>query len=204
MPASIVDEPALDQPAAGEPATTQGLRHAPATITLHWLTAVLVVLLWTIGQTIDFAPRGPLRIDYRSLHMLLGVTLGVVLIIRLVWRATRGGMLPALTRGLLLVVARATHWLLYALMLLTVGLGVTNAWARGDWIFNLVQVPKLFPGDRVLTHRIGDWHALSANAVLIVAGLHSAAALFHHFALRDATLRRMLPWRPRQYFDPNG
>ncbi len=126
--------------------------------------------------------------------MALGVTLGVVLIIRLAWRATRGGMLPALNQGILLAVARATHWLLYALLVLTVALGVTNAWASGVSVFNLVQVPKLFPGDRALTHQIGDWHALAANAVLIVAGVHSAAALFHHFVLRDATLRRMLPW----------
>ena len=40
---------------------------------------------------------------------------------------------------------------------------------------------------------IHGWHALAANAILIVAGLHAAAALFHHFILRDATLRRMLP-----------
>lgn len=177
-----------------EPATTLGLRHASTTIVLHWLTAVMVVLLWTIGQTIDFAPNGPLRVDYRSLHMLLGVTLGTVLIIRLAWRITRGGMLPALDQGLLLVIARATHWLLYALMLVTVGLGVLNVWARGDAIFDLVHVPQLIPGDRAFVHQIGGWHGLAANAVLVVAGLHSAAALFHHFVLRDATLRRMLPW----------
>jgi cytochrome b561 len=182
---------------AGEPAATQGLRHAPTTIVLHWLTAALVVLLWTIGQTVDFAPRGPLRVDYRSLHMTLGVTLGVVLIMRLVWRATRGGMLPALDRGLLLMIARATHWLLYALMLVTVALGVANVWVGGYSIFNLVHVPQLVPGDRALVHQVGGRHALAANAVLIVAGLHSAAALFHHFVLRDATLRRMLPWASR-------
>jgi cytochrome b561 len=33
--------------------------------------------------------------------------------------------------------------------------------------------------------------------VLILAGLHSAAALFHQIVLRDVTLRRMLPWAPR-------
>ena len=58
----------------------------------------------------------------------------------------------------------------------------------------MVHVPQLVPGDRALVHQIGDWHALAADAVVIVAGLHSAAALFHHFVLRDATLRRMLPW----------
>ena len=44
---------------------------------------------------------------------------------------------------------------------------------------------------------IHGWHELAANAILIVAGLHAAAALFHHYILRDATLRRMLPWAAR-------
>ena len=181
-----------------QPASTQGLRHDPTTIALHWLTAVLVIVLWTIGQTVDFAPNGPLRIDYRSVHITCGVILGLVLVARLTWRLTRRQSLPPIDRGLLLVIARITHWLLYALLLVTVGLGVTNVWARGDSIFNLVHVAQLVPGDRALVHRIGDWHALAANAVLIVAGLHSAAALFHHMVLRDATLRRMLPWPPRR------
>ena len=42
-------------------------------------------------------------------------------------------------------------------------------------------------------HQIEGWHALATNTVLMVAGLHTAAALFHHFILRNATLRRMLP-----------
>jgi cytochrome b561 len=182
---------------AREPAPTQGLRHARTTIVLHWLTALLVIGLWTIGQTIDFAPKGAARVDYRSIHMTLGVILGAVLIVRLVWRTTRGGMLPAVQQGIMLVVARASHGLLYALLLTTVTLGVLNVWARGDSVYTLVSLPHWHPGDRSFIHQIGNWHALVANAVLIVAGLHSAAALFHHFILRDATLRRMLPWRIR-------
>ena len=55
----------------------------------------------------------------------------------------------------------------------------------------------MVPGDRALVHQIGDWHALAANALLIVAGVHAAAALFHHYILHDETLRRMLPWGQR-------
>ncbi|MGC1410881.1 MAG: cytochrome b [Acetobacteraceae bacterium] len=180
-----------------QPAETQGLRHDPTTITLHWISAVLVAVLWTIGQTVDFAPDGPLRIDYRSLHIVLGVSLGVVLITRLAWRLTRRETLPPIDRGLLLLIARFTHWLLYALLIVTVGLGLANVWVRGDVIFNLFQVPAYDPGNRALMHLIGGWHALAANAVLIIAGVHAAAALFHHYILRDATLRRMLPWQMR-------
>lgn len=180
-----------------QPAQTQGLRHDRTTIALHWTTALLVVALWTIGQTVDVFPDGPLRIDYRSLHIVLGAVLGLVLVARLGWRLTRHNTLPPIDHGPLLMIARATHWALYGLLIAAVGLGGSYLWARGDSIFNLFRVPQIVPGDRALIHQIGDWHALAANAILIVAGVHAAAALFHHYILRDVTLRRMLPWELR-------
>ncbi len=176
-----------------QPAERRGLRHDAATVALHWISALLVVLLWVIGQTVDVFPNGTLRVDYRSVHIVLGVALGMVLVARLAWRLVRG-VLPPLDHGLLLVVARITHWLLYGLLIVGVVLGVANVWVRGDSIFNLFRVPAYHPGDRALIHLVGGWHALAANAVLIVAGVHAAAALFHHYILGDATLRRMLPW----------
>jgi cytochrome b561 len=95
-------------------------------------------------------------------------------------------------------IARATHWLLYVLLAIAVGLGAANVWVRGDSILNLLRVPPYDPGNRALMHLVGGWHALAANTLLIVAGVHAAAALFHHYVLRDATLRRMLPWESRQ------
>ncbi len=187
----------MQQTVLTAPVHMGGQRHAHTTIALHWLTAALVGTLWVIGQTVDFAPRGALRVDYRSLHITLGVLLGLVLIVRVAWRASRGGMLPPLDSGLLRTAATVTHWALYVLLFVTVGLGLTNVWARGDSIFNLFRIPQLVPGDRGLVHQIEDWHALAANAVLILAGVHAAAALFHHYVLRDDTLRRMLPWRLR-------
>ena len=180
-----------------QPAATEGLRHDPTTILLHWITAALVALLWIIGQTVDFPPTPVLRTDYRSLHIVLGVALGVVLLTRLGWRLTRSHILPAIDQGLLLVVARLTHWGLYILLSLTVGLGVATTWTRGDSVFGLFTIPAFDPGNRALMREIHGWHALAANAVLILAGVHAAAALFHHFIMRDATLRRMLPWEMR-------
>lgn len=179
---------------AARPAETQGLRHDPTTIGLHWMTALLVIVLWTIGQTVDVFPSGPLRVDYRSVHIVLGLVLGVALIARLAWRLTRPESLPPIDHGLLLFISRITHWLLYALLIIAVGLGIANVWIRGDAIFNLFRVPAYDPGNRALMHLVGGWHALAANALLIVAGVHAMAALLHHYVLRDATLRRMAPW----------
>jgi cytochrome b561 len=177
------------------PADTRGLRYDNTTIALHWITALLVAVLWTIGQTVDFPPNGPLRVDYRSLHIALGVVLGIVLLARLAWRLGRHESVPPIDHGLLLVIARLTHWVLYVLLILAVGLGIATEWTRGDSFFNLFSIPVYDPGNRSLARTVHGWHALAANAILIVAGLHAAAALFHHFILRDVTLRRMLPWK---------
>jgi cytochrome b561 len=174
-------------------AATRDLYYDRVTIALHWTTAALVALLWLIGQTINWAPFGPLRVDYRSLHMLLGVMLAGVFTARVIWRVRRGRSLPGTGNELMERIARLTHWALYLLILAALVLGLANVWVRGDTIFNLFTVPAFDAGNKALRRLIGDWHALAANAILILAGVHAAAALFHHTVLRDGVLRRMLP-----------
>lgn len=168
-------------------------RYDGPSIVLHWLTAGLVVILWTLGQTIDFFPKGAPKIDARSVHIVLGATLGVVLLVRLVWRASAGRRLPRANSGWLGVMAQAVHYGLYLLLVATVVLGIFNAWQRGDVLFNVYTIPKLVPGDTALRRTLGGLHADFADVVLIVAGLHAAVALVHHYLLRDGVLRRMLP-----------
>ena len=54
-----------------------------------------------------------------------------------------------------------------------------------------------FASDRALARSVKDVHEVTANALAIIAALHAAAALVHHWVLRDRTLLRMLPlgWR---------
>jgi cytochrome b561 len=171
----------------------RGLHYDPMTIALHWISAVLIGLLFLIGKTIDYAPNGPLRIDYRSLHMLLGVTLVAVFITRFSWRMARGGVLPPEGNVWLARIARLVHWVLYLLIPVTLVLGLMNVWVRGDVVFNLFKVPAFDANDKALRQMIGDYHALAADGLIILAGLHAAAGLFHHYVLRDGVLRRMLP-----------
>ena len=168
-------------------------RYDGVSILLHWLTAALVVVLWTLGQTIDFFPKGAPKIDARSVHITLGATLGLVLLVRILWRAGSGRRLPLANSGWLGVTAKVVHYGLYILVGATVVLGICNAWQRGDVLFNVYTLPTLIPGDLVLKRALEDLHGDFADAVLIVAGLHAAAALAHHYLLRDRVLRRMLP-----------
>ena len=78
-------------------------------------------------------------------------------------------------------------------MVVLVGMGY--AFVRGETLYGLVNLAAYAPADRSWRRLIGGWHELAANAILIVAGGHAAAALFHHYVLRDGLLRRMLPAR---------
>lgn len=180
--------------------TTAGARvdehYDSRTIALHWATAALVVLAWGMAQIIDDFPRGALRVDARSVHITFGIALAVVLAMRIVYRASAGRGLPAADKGLLHLAAKATHWGLYLLLTAQVLLGITLWYMRGDSYFNVFALPG--SADKDLRNTIDDLHGTIANIILIVAGIHAAAALVHHFVFRDNVLRRMAPVLPRQ------
>jgi cytochrome b561 len=163
------------------------------TVHLHWITAGLVVVLWIIGQTADWFPDGPFNTDYWSIHVVLGFVLAVVIVWRIVWRSFGGRRLPAADAGALNVLAKATHYGLYLLLLAVIVLGINNAFVRGYNLFDLVSLPQL--GDRALRRPITHWHGLAANILLGLAAIHAAAALFHHYVIRDSVLGRMISAR---------
>lgn len=167
------------------------MRYDTRTIVLHWATAVLVVVLWVIGQTDDFIPKGAPHRAYWSLHFVLGFILAAVLVARIVWRSTGGTRLPPASGGVLQIIAQATHYLLYALLIVVVTLGIANAFVHGVSIFGLVHLPQL--GERSWREPLTDLHGLAANALLAVALFHALAALAHHYVRRDQTLKRMMP-----------
>jgi len=91
--------------------------------------------------------------------------------------------------------ARAVHWLLYALLFVLPILGWINASWRGfPLIMFGLELPKLVATRAPGWGWSGDVHSVLANYLLLVlVGLHVAAALYHYFVRRDRVLQRMLP-----------
>ena len=176
-----------------QPVTPDARRYDRATILFHWLTAVLVVAQWVGAQTIDLFPRGPLRVDARSVHIAAGTLLALLLVARLFWRVTGGRRLPLADKGALNALAKATHWGLYALLLVMVSAGLFLTWVRGDSIFNLFTIPQYDPGNRALVHQVEEFHGTVGTVILVLAGIHAGAALIHRYVWHDAVLARMLP-----------
>ena len=173
------------------------LRYDRRSIVLHWVTAALVGLLWALGQTIDWFPKVEPRIAARSVHIVLGISLAIVLAWRIGWRLRAGAALPP-AAGWLGRVGTLTHKALYLLLIVTLALGVANAWVRGDTIFHLLTIPAFEPGNKSLRTTVEDWHGLAANILLFAALFHAAAGLLHHYLFNDDVLQRMLPLRSRR------
>ncbi len=73
-------------------------------------------------------------------------------------------------------------------------LGLATAWSDDKQLllpFTQVAVPALLPVDKDLAHQLEDLHGTIGEAFYWVIGLHIVAALYHHFWVRDDTLRRM-------------
>jgi cytochrome b561 len=161
------------------------------TMRLHWATAALVTILWTMGRLTVFLPKGPLRLDIWSVHVLLGFTLAIVILSRIGWRIARGRKLPAPEQGDRHLLATAVHALLYILLVGVAGLGILNVLAHGFPMFGIWHFPKI--GDANYDKVVNGWHNLFANIIAGVAAFHACAALFHHHVIKDRVLGRMWP-----------
>jgi cytochrome b561 len=164
--------------------------------TLHWLVVLLVIGQWGLAQYADDLPllhKGPPL----NLHKSLGMTILVLAIIRLVWRLANpvpslAGLAATWERRL----AGISHFLLYALLFAMPLSGWMMSSARNfpvSW-FGQFQFPDLVSPDRALYQRMHDLHETLFGALVIVALLHVAGALKHHFVDRNEVLRRMLPF----------
>ncbi|HUI14522.1 MAG TPA: cytochrome b [Xanthobacteraceae bacterium] len=164
---------------------------------LHWLTAIFVICGFLLGQFGDVLPKGHARELGLLVHMTLGQCVVVLLLVRLLWRKFDPPPPPEATPfgRVVEIAAKASHFTLYALLIVVPILGAVVQLKRGNELpfFAVWKIPSPWPVDRNLARSILSLHATLADALLILAGIHACAALVHHWIWRDRTLTRMLP-----------
>ena len=165
-------------------------RYDRTSISFHWLTAALVLLLWLMAQSEFLLPR-EWRHGMWSLHITTGAVLVLIYCGRLLWLISSATRPASVNAGTLRWVEQATHGLLYALLATALALGIVNVAARGWDLFGVVQIPGFASEDRALRRSINGWHELAANALLCLAAIHAVAALYHQIVRRDGLLSRM-------------
>jgi cytochrome b561 len=172
-----------------------GTNYDTVAVALHWATALIVVLQFASAKTWDYFAK-PTQETMQSVHVSLGVLLAAVIVARLVWRLIPGHQMASLELGWVRLASKGVHYLLYGLLVGQAALGFAFRWAQGHPIefFGLFGIPGPFGAvARPTRHLIHDLHEKVGWAIVIIAGLHAAAALYHHYVLKDRVLKRMLP-----------
>lgn len=176
---------------------TPAARYTGTAITLHWLAALLIFTTFPLGVYMHGLVLSPFKLKLISYHKWLGVTIFLLTVVRLAWRATHTP--PPLPETIPLWQQRAAqglHHLLYMLLLVIPLSGWLMSSAKGVPVvyLGLVQLPDLVDKDKALGDLLAEVHQALNFGLLLLVGLHIAAALKHHLIERDATLRRMLPF----------
>lgn len=165
-------------------------RYGAVTQLIHWLTAILVLAAWLVAGTWEGGHP-----EMKVLHETLGLSVFVLVILRVLWRGLdrRPEELPG--NRFLALVARLMHWALYTLLFLVPLSAIVGSWLEGHalTVYAIGTIGPFLTTSRDAGHLILEAHQLLGDAILIVAGLHAAAAIFHAVILRDRTLNRMLP-----------
>jgi len=164
----------------------------------HWLIAALIVVQFAIGSIAEEMKLTPAKLDLFVWHKSIGVTVLVLALLRLLWRLGNPPPVPpAGTAGWERKLAAMAHWVLYALIFAVPlsGWWVSDASRVPFKAFFLVPMPDFIATDRALQEAAAEVHEALTMTLLVVVILHVAAALRHHFLLRDDVLRRMLTGR---------
>ena len=174
---------------------TARLQYGTTAKVFHWLVVALLLAQYLIGWLMPDIHRGMKPAAAMTFHVSVGLTILALIVLRFTWRLTHPvapeSSLPPWQR----LSSEALHWLLYVLVLATTVTGWLFASFRG-WsmsFFFLAPMPMLASDNAAAGKTIDGLHQVAEWALLVVIGIHVAAALAHVFVYRDRIMQRMLP-----------
>ncbi|EON88795.1 cytochrome b [Plesiomonas shigelloides] len=168
----------------------------------HWITVVMVLSAFLLGpgdfgQLVDAGVDPGSKLSIR-LHESLGVTIFFMTVLRLLWIAIRPQKPQHDLSPTLRLLSQTTHIVLWILLIATPIAGIIALGSEHNPLtllagFRINNLPMI---SLPFIHADIDWgevHKLMGNAILWLAGIHAAAALYHHYKLKDKVLTSMLP-----------
>jgi cytochrome b561 len=169
--------------------------YSVASRSFHWLTAALVfaAFILSVGgpETRVFADGAK---SLLTLHESLGIAVFAMTLLRLAHRRWAKIPNPVAMPAWMNHAAVTTHVLLYSLLLFLPLSAIVGSWFEGYslnfYLFGTVGSP--LATSHALGQSILSVHKLAGDTIMWLAGVHAAAALFHHFFLKDNVLRSMI------------
>jgi cytochrome b561 len=172
-------------------------RYGAVAQAFHWVTAILVLVAFVYGPGGSEQRVYSVANDFdRRLHETLGLCVLVLSALRLAWRMMDRQPDPEPVPIWMGWAAKAVQSVLYILLFLVPLTAITGAWLEGHpltWLGG--DVSPWLTASHDLGARVAKIHGWLGDVILWVAGFHAAAALYHHFVLKDGVLRSMAPGR---------
>lgn len=167
------------------------VRYHPLHVTLHWLIALLVLMMLGVGKFVlpGVPADDPQKVFMLRTHAFIGGAIAVLLVVRLVMRFAVQRPAPAdAGHPFLNFLAKAVHVLLYVLL---IGMAVS-----GLGLFQLANLPAIFNGAAPYPQDFFQYpprmgHGLTSWLLIALIALHFGAAMYHQFVRRDNLLARM-------------
>jgi cytochrome b561 len=175
-------------------------RYGTVAQVFHWLTAILVIAAYIMG------PGGSERHVYspaldftRQTHETLGISVFAIVLLRLLWRLLDSAPEDPPMQPWMRYSAKLAYIVLYGLLIAIPVTAIAGAWLEGHplTLLGLRNINPMLAQAHDVGQTVSALHTTLANVILWVAGVHAAAALYHHFFLRDTVLLSMLPGRWR-------
>jgi cytochrome b561 len=171
-------------------------RYGLLSIGLHWLMLLLIVVVYACIDLRGYFPKGSgSREALKTWHFMLGLSVFALVWMRLLINITSPTPRTCSDApSWQTFSAKLMHVTLYALMIAMPLLGWLLLSASGKSIsyFGL-ELPALVAKNKDLADLVKEIHETGGTIGYFLIGLHATAALFHHYFVKDNTLRRMLP-----------
>jgi cytochrome b561 len=176
-------------------------RYTRTAIALHWLIALIILAAFPVGLYMVDLALSPTKLKIYSYHKWAGVTVFLLALLRVIWRATHPAPpLPDTVPRWQQALGNATHLLLYLLLLAIPVSGWLMSSALGfqTVYFGVLPIPDLLVKDKELGESLKFVHLFLNYTMAVLVAMHTGAALKHHFIDRDSVLARMLPLLSRK------
>jgi len=165
-------------------------------IALHWLLAIALIYQLGLGIWMDGVPKSPpgLRAEWFNWHKSVGMLLGLLIVLRALWRLTH--VRPAWPEAMPRWQQRAagvSHALLYACMVVMPLSGfLGSSFTKYPIKFFGTPLPRLWEADPDLKTLLSAVHTGASYVFMALIALHVVAALGHALR-RDGVFSRMWP-----------
>lgn len=167
----------------------------------HWVIALLVCaqFYWVWSPNfITFSDA--IKTQYVLLHKSLGISILALAILFILWRMVTIRPSDPSQPYWKQIIAKIVHYSLFILLLAMPILGYLMSVADGRTVrfFGLFDLPNLISANPKMADLYFQTHSILGYVFVILIGLHVAAALHHHFIVKDDVLKKMLPFRKQE------